>query len=275
MVQLSPGVYWTAAVVGVFSATVVAGTGSSHAAEPAKVLKVCTTGDYRPLTYRDPSTGNFSGIDIDMARSFADYLDARLVFVQTSWPTLMDDITTQGKCDIAMGGISVTPQRQQQANFTQSYLQDGKTPITTSGNAERFQTLKQINRKDVKVIVNPGGTNAAFVKEHLPDATVITWPDNTTIFEQIIRGRADVMITDSIEAKYQASQNPRLVAVHPDAPFTASEKSYMLPKGSPLTNPADTWLTDALKDGTFQHAYDRWIHTSPTATVGTLKKYGA
>lgn len=233
-------------------------------AAPAKTLKVCTTGDYKPLTYRDPSTGRYSGIDIDMARDFAHYLKERPVFVPTSWPTLMSDIATPGKCDIAVGGISTTPQRQQQADFTQPYLIDGKTPITTAANAARFQTIEQINNKDVRVIVNPGGTNAAFVKQYLPNATVITWPDNNTIFGQILQGRADVMITDAIEAKYQATQHPGLVAVHPDKPFTTVEKAYMLPKGSMLTSKADKWLAGALENGTFQRAYHRWIGT-PTA----------
>ncbi|MGP3691246.1 transporter substrate-binding domain-containing protein [Streptomyces sp. IBSNAI002] len=227
----------------------------------AKTLRVCTTGDYKPLTYRDSSTGRYSGIDIDMAREFAHYLNVRPVFVPTSWPTLVNDIATPGKCDIAAGGISITPQRQQQADFTQPYLVDGKAPITTTANAARFQTVQQIDNKDVRVIVNPGGTNADFVKQYLPNATVITWPDNNTIFDQILQGHADVMITDSIEAKYQATQHPGLVAVHPDKPFTTVEKAYMLPQGSKLTRKADKWLAGALENGTFQRAYDRWIGT--------------
>ncbi|WP_035791416.1 transporter substrate-binding domain-containing protein [Kitasatospora mediocidica] len=226
-----------------------------------KTLKVCTTGDYKPLTYRDPSSGKYSGIDVSMARNFAHYLKEKPEFVPTSWPTLMNDIATPGKCDIAVGGISITPQRQQQADFTQPYLMDGKTPITTTANAARFQTIQQIDNKNVRVIVNPGGTNADFVKQYLPNATVITWPDNNTIFDQILQGHADVMITDAIEAKYEAAQHPGLVAVHPDKPFTTAEKAYMLPKGSKLTGKADTWLARALQNGTFQRAYDRWIST--------------
>ncbi|MFJ4963450.1 transporter substrate-binding domain-containing protein [Streptomyces sp. NPDC088729] len=251
----------TAAIAALVTAATLTAAGPVGAV-PAKTLKVCTTGDYKPLTYRDPATGNYSGIDVDMARDLAGHLKERLVFVPTSWPTLMRDVGTPGTCDIAMGGISVTPQRQEQADFTQPYLADGKTPITTSRAAHRFQTVEQINDKGVRVIVNPGGTNAEFVRQHLPNATVITWPDNTTIFEQILQGRADVMITDAIEAKYQATRHPGLVAVHPDKPFTTADMAYMLPKNSRLTGGAvERWLGDALTDGTFQRAYDRWIST--------------
>lgn len=255
-----------AAAVPLFASTASASVAVQKGpAAPTKTLKVCTTGDYKPLTYRDPSTGQYSGIDIDMARDFARYLKERPVFVPTSWPTLMDDIATPGKCDIAVGGISITSQRQKQADFTQPYLMDGKTPITTSDKVARLQTVQQINNKDVRVVVNPGGTNADFVKQYLPNATVITWSDNNTIFDQILKGHADVMITDAIEAKYQATQHPGLVAVHPDKPFTTAEKAYMLPKGSQLTSKADKWLAGALENGTFQRAWDRWIGTPGTA----------
>ena len=56
-------------------------------------LRVCTTGDYRPFTYRDPKTGVYSGIDIDMARDLAKSLGARAEFVPTTWGNLLTDLT--------------------------------------------------------------------------------------------------------------------------------------------------------------------------------------
>jgi len=67
------------------------------------------------------------------------------------------------------------------------------------------------------------------------------------------------MITDAIEALYQSTQHPGLVAVHPDRPFTEEHKAYMLPKGSPLTRDVDAWLTGALSDGTFSRIRSLWM----------------
>ncbi|MGN6703673.1 MAG: transporter substrate-binding domain-containing protein, partial [Burkholderiaceae bacterium] len=76
--------------------------------QKAGVLRVCTTGDYRPVTNLK-ADGGFEGMDIDMAQSLAKALGVEAQFVKTSWPKLMDDF--QEKCDIAMGGVSVTLER--------------------------------------------------------------------------------------------------------------------------------------------------------------------
>jgi cyclohexadienyl dehydratase len=251
-------------------ATVVLGAGCSdvHTVAPANptqtdvaqaALRICTTGDYKPLAFRDPTTGQYSGIDIDMAKDLAAHLGRTPTFVPTTWVTLMKDIATPGKCDIAMGGISPTPAREQTADFTPPYLANGKTPLTTAANADRFRTVDQINQPGVRVIEPAGGTNEQFAKQSLPNATLIVDQDNTAVFGQLVAGTADVMVTDAIEAIYQSKQHPELVAVHPDKPFTTDHKAYMLPKGSQLSQSVTEWLNTVLSDGTFTRIYNQWM----------------
>lgn len=233
-------------------------------ADPA-TLKVCTTGDYRPLTYRDPATGQYSGVDIDMATDLAARLGRTPEFVATTWSTLITDLSSPGTCDIAMGGITDTPERRRVADVTRGYLAGGKTPLVPVSNAGRLSTVEQINAPGVRVIENSGGTNEQFARTHFPEAVLTVWPDNTTIFDRLVAGDADVMVTDAVEAIYQSSLHPELVAQHPEAPLTSDAKVYLLPKGSPLAGPTDAWLTDALRDGTYAGIYERWLHTpAPT-----------
>src|SRR5208283_2173783 len=69
------------------------------------VLRVGTTGDYRPFTALDKTTGAYTGFDIDLARSLADALGVKVEFEPTSWPHLASDFEA-GAFDIAMGGVS-------------------------------------------------------------------------------------------------------------------------------------------------------------------------
>jgi len=93
------------------------------------VLRVGSTGDYKPFTFLNPATAAFEGIDIDMAASLAKALGVKLEIVKTAWPTLMADFTA-GKFDAAMGGVSVSLERQKKGLFTIPYMVDGKTPWT-------------------------------------------------------------------------------------------------------------------------------------------------
>ena len=222
-------------------------------------VRVCTTGDYKPFSYLDPETNTFEGIDIDMARGLADSLGVEARFVQTAWPRLMEDFTSD-KCEVAMGGISVNLGRQTQAFFSEPYLVDGKTPITRCENVEKFQTVEQIDQPGVRVIVNPGGTNQRFADANFTQAEVTVYDDNVTIFQQIVDGAADLMVTDAVETVLQAGLNPELCAVHPDTPFTYSEKGYLLPRGDVAWKAyVDQWLHLALADGTFEDVYDTWL----------------
>jgi cyclohexadienyl dehydratase len=222
------------------------------------VLRVGTTGDYKPFTYLDPETKKFEGIDIDMARSLGKALGVEVKFVQTSWPKLMSDFGAD-KFDIAVGGISVNLQRQKQALFSLPYLVDGKTPIARCADKGKYETIAEIDRPEVRVIENPGGTNEKFARAHLKKAAITIYKDNVTIFDQIAKGKADVMITDAIETVLQHKLHPTLCAVHPEKPFNFSEKAYLLPRDSIFKDYVDQWLHQALMKKEFQAVYDKWV----------------
>ena len=73
-------------------------------------LRVGMTGDYKPFTYLDKTTQQFSGFDVDMAESLGKALGVKVEYVATAWPKLMKDFEAD-QFDIAMGGVSVTLDR--------------------------------------------------------------------------------------------------------------------------------------------------------------------
>ncbi|MGO9423521.1 transporter substrate-binding domain-containing protein [Roseiarcus sp.] len=225
----------------------------------AQVLRVGTTGDYRPFTALDKTTGAYSGFDVDMAQALGAGLGVKVEFVPTAWPQLSHDLQS-GTFDIAMGGVSVTLERQKIGFFSEPYLRDGKTPIARCADQERYQALSEIDRPDVRVIVNPGGTNERFDRAHLRQAQIVVQPDNTTIFDALASGGGDVMITDASEARLQAKLHPGvLCAIHPDRPFDFAEKAYWMPPDPALKAFVDQWLHMAIEDGDFDRLAAKWL----------------
>ncbi|MGW5735818.1 MULTISPECIES: transporter substrate-binding domain-containing protein [Streptomyces] len=227
------------------------------------VLKVCTTGDYRPFTHLDPADGTYSGVDINMAQDLAKSLDAKPAYVATTWADLTKDVAA-GRCDIAVGGVSVTLPRARQVYFSEPTREDGKTPIVRCADKEKFGdgALTDIDKTGTTVIVNPGGTNEQFARENIKQATIKLHPENTTIFREIVEGRADVMMTDASETRYQAKIHPELCSLHPDKPFTFSEKAYALPRGDePFKEYVDQFTHLATHDGTYARYEAEWMGT--------------
>lgn len=220
-------------------------------------LRVCTTGDYKPYTFKR-TDGDFEGIDIAMARSLADSLGVKVEWVQTTWKTLMPDMQA-GKCDIGMGGISVTLERQKKAYFSNTLDSDGKIPLVRCADQSKYQTVEQINQPNVRLVEPAGGTNEAFVHAFLPKAQ-LALHDNVTIFQQLLDNKADVMITDASEALYQQKLKPGLCAVNPHQYMQYGEKAYLLPRDDISWKLyVDQWLHLSKVTGTYQKVLGEWL----------------
>ena len=195
------------------------------------ILRVGTAGDYQPMSYYDPKAGRYVGFDAELAEDLAATLGVELQYVKTSWPTLMED-TLAGKFDLAICGITVTNARQEQALMSVGYLGNGKTVLCRAEDAAKYTSLEAINRPEVRVMENPGGMNEKFVRENLPNATLIIHDVNQEIPGLVASGEADVMITEIMEAGYYVGQDSRLAAPRIHEPFTHGQLGVLMPKGS-------------------------------------------
>ena len=195
------------------------------------VLLVGTTGDYRPLSFKEES-GEYWGFGIDLAGALAARLGVEVEFVQTSWPTLTADVITDPqKFDLAIGGITITDDRKKVMLMSDGYLDNGKTILCRASDAEKFKSLEDLDRPEVRVMVNPGGTNEKFAQDYLMHSTIIVHPKNEEIPSLVADGEADVMVTEITEAPWYVRSDTRLAAPLLSNPFTHSEIGVLTRKG--------------------------------------------
>lgn len=194
-------------------------------------LLVGTTGDYRPLTFREED-GTYWGFGIELAKEIASELGVEASFVQTSWPTLTADVMAEPQIfDLAIGGITITDVRCKEMLMSEGYLANGKTFICRTADTSLFRSLADIDKPEVRVIVNPGGLNEQFANEKLPHATIIIHDKNEEIPSLVAEGEADVMITEITEAPYYVHIDSRLAAPLLNEPFTHGEIGVLMQKG--------------------------------------------
>ena len=204
-------------------------------------INIGTTGDFMPFSYKTDASNNYLGIDIAMAKDLAKHLGVNFKFIETTWPTLMTDLMV-GKFDVGMSGITITSAREKQALFSIPVYSSGKVAITRDENVSLYTSIESINRKEVRVIFNPGGTNESFARENFPKATLILNEDNITIFQKLIDKEADVMVTDAIETRIQEQIHKELEAVNPNKPFNSFDFGYLIQKDSVFKRVIDEWL---------------------------------
>ncbi|MDO4803413.1 MAG: alpha/beta fold hydrolase [Lachnospiraceae bacterium] len=236
------------------------GSNVLDAIRKSNVLKVGTAGDYQPMSYLDPETNTYVGFDARLAEDLAASLGVKIEYVETSWPTLMED-TLDGKFDLAICGITVTDARKEQALMSDGYLENGKTVLCRAEDADKYTSLEAINKPEVRVMENPGGLNEKFARENLPDATLIIHDVNQEIPGLVASGEADVMITEVMEAGYYVGQDERLAAPLIYEPFTHGQLGVLMPKGSEdLLDYVNEFLEEEKKTGRINEMAEEYIY---------------
>ena len=222
-------------------------------------ILVGTTGDYKPFSYFDSKTEEFRGYDIDAAKALGEALGVEVVFVKTTWPTLMQDLL-DNKFDVAMSGITRTYARQKQAQFSHGYFPFGKSPLVRSADKNKYVSLETIDQPGVRIGVNPGGTNEKFVQANIKKATITVHPKNAEIPGMVASGKFDVMITDSPEAIRYAKDDSRLYAAMTDNTFTKNQFGIMMQRGDQVfTNFINLWMEEMKLQGQFDKLYEKWM----------------
>lgn len=151
-------------------------------------LKVCIWPDYYGISYRNPRTGTLQGIDIDLSLALAKDLGVRLVHIETSFNTLIDDLIA-GKCQIGMMGIGVTPERKQQLAFSLPYLRSDIYAITTRDNAT-LKTWADIDRPGRSIAVQKGTYMESLMRRTLAHARLIVTERPGEREREVSSGRA-------------------------------------------------------------------------------------
>ena len=161
------------------------------------VLKVGTTGDWNPMTVRDPATNTYKGFDIDIMTELASDLGVELEFVPTDWKTLVNGVVA-GQYHVT-GSASISPARMKAAGFSESYISVEIVPFTGKENAGKYDGHDSINQPGVKIATTLGTTFEKLVRAWYPKADIKVVEAPARGYQEVLSGRADVFITSNIE----------------------------------------------------------------------------
>ena len=222
-------------------------------------IYIGTTGDYRPLSFCE-ADGSYWGFGIEVAQAIAAGLGVRVEFVKTSWPTLTADVLAEPQLfDLAIGGITITDARRETMLMSEGYLANGKTILCRASDAYRYHSLADIDKPEVRVMVNPGGLNEKFANENLTHATIIVHPKNEEIPTLVADGKADVMITEITEAPYYVQTDTRLAAPLLNEPFTHGEIGVLMQQGQEdLMQMVNNTIQRMKSDGSLRRLHEKY-----------------
>lgn len=199
-------------------------------------VRVCIWPDYYGITFRNPRTEQLQGIDIELSAEFARGLGARLVYVQSSFAQMIDDLL-QERCDVSMHAVGITPQRQKALAFTQPYLQSDIYGVTTRSN-RLVRRWEDIDQPGVRVAVQAGTVMEPTMAAVLRQAELVVVRPPATREGELGAGRVDVFMTDYPYSRRLLDHADWARLVAPPQPFHITAYAYAVKPGD------EQWLRE-------------------------------
>ena len=213
-------------------------------------LRVGTTGDWNPMTMKDPATNEYKGFEIDIVKELAKDMEVTLIFVPTEWKTLVTGIVAN-KYDISTSA-SLSAKRALSTGYTNSYFKLATVPLTLKKNLSKFQEWEDINQSNVKVAVTLGTTQEQQAKLIFPKAILNVIESPARDFQEVLAGRSEVHITSNIEAATLVEQYPEMSIVPVSEPKFPTPLAWLTPQDDQIwINYLNHWIEIKKSQGFF------------------------
>lgn len=221
------------------------------------VLKVGTTGDWNPMSVRDPATNSYVGYDIDIMTQLAADMGVELEMVPTDWKTLVNGVVA-GNYHMT-GSASISPARLKAAGYSNSYIAVEMFPFTTEDKAANFDGWESINKEGVKVATTLGTSFEKMVKEWFPNAEIVVVEAPARGFQEVLSGRADVFVTSNIEGSTLLEKFPNVRQVGVSEARAPTPIAMLLPQTDQVwINYINSWIELKKTQGFFEEVALKW-----------------
>ena len=228
-------------------------------------MRVGTSTDYRPFAFRD-GVGELRGLDLELVSAYAADRELEIELIPFRWSKLLADLRG-GRFDIALGGLTIRPERTVAGRFSVPLLESGAVlllPTTAEPVSEA-----SIRATGLRIGVNRGGHLERVTRRLFPENEIVTFSENAAVPVALRAGEVDAIVTDTIEAPHWREQ---IGETQSFGPLTHDRKGWWVhPERSALAEDLDRWLLEREKDGALAAARSAWLgHDGATRTARPL-----
>ena len=245
------------------ASSVASSTASSEAASTSAAAGELTTVEAGKLTMATNAAfppyemttdaGEFEGIDIETAQAIADKLGLELQIDDMDFDAALLSVQ-QGKADIVMAGVTVTDERKNVMDFSDSYATGIQSIIVPEGS----DIASPDDLAGKKIGTQRGTTGYIYCSDDFGDDAVVAYDDGLTAVQALNNGQVDAVVIDNAPAKEFVAANPGLVIL--ETSYAEEDYAIGMAKGNTALEDAVNAALEELKaDGTLQSIVDKYI----------------
>lgn len=216
---------------------------------------------YPPLESISDSTNQPEGFEIDMMDAVAQKLGLQMEWLEpTKFDTIIPLIKQGGKADVGVSAFTITDERKDEIDFTDSYLDSNQGLVTKADSANT--TEESLNVAGKRIACQSGTTGEAWIEENLPNATVVPLDDAIQAMTGVQTGLYDACVADLPVVSYLCKQSYTDCKVAIQIP-TGEQYGIVVSKDNPgLTAAINQALQELKDDGTMDSLEQKWFGTT-------------
>ncbi|QIA62066.1 transporter substrate-binding domain-containing protein [Vibrio astriarenae] len=228
-----------------------------HSILDSGVLRVGTTGDWNPMTMKDPATNSYRGFDIDVTTELAKDLGVQVEYIATDWKTLVNGVTAN-KYDIT-GSASLNMSRAKVAGYSEPYFYLAFVPVVQKRDLDKYSDWSDFDNEQVKVAATLGTVQEKMVKDFFPNAKHIVIEAPARDFQELLAKRADVSVTSNVEAATLVDKFSQLAIVPVKEQRRPTPIAMLLPQSDQVwINYINHWVELKKTQGFFKRTAEKW-----------------
>ncbi|WP_340621210.1 arginine ABC transporter substrate-binding protein [Xenorhabdus siamensis] len=228
---------------------------SATAAEKQS-LRFATEATYPPFEFID-ANNKIQGFDVDLANAICQKIHAECTFTNQAFDSLIPSLKFR-RVDVLMAGIDITPDRQKQVDFTDTYYDNAAIFVTVKGKYSQFTELK-----GKQVGTQNGTTHQKYLMEQHKELKSVPYDSYQNAILDLKNGRIDALFGDTAVVNVWLKKNKELGTIGEkvtDKNYFGTGLGIAVRKGNTvLLNKLNQALADIKQDGTYDTIYKKWF----------------
>lgn len=227
----------------------------------AQTLRVGMAPEQPPLVFRDGE--RIVGLEADNARAVGEITGRGAQLLAMDFSELIPALE-QGRIDVIMSGMPVTPERAARVQFVEPYLQAGQMAIMQTDRVSRFGQPWAIYREGIRVAVITDSAGEAFARRDLGDAAVLAYSAVPDAMAALRAGEADLFVHDAATSWMLATADAHADLISQNQLLTEVPLAWAVRRDDPaLAAELARALSMMRRNGTLDYIVDRWIPVRP------------
>jgi polar amino acid transport system substrate-binding protein len=233
-------------------------------------VSIAVENAYLPFNYISIKTGESGGWDYEAWKAICTRLHCTPVFVESAWDGMIQSVSN-GQYDVGADGVTNTPKRQEQVDFSIGYQQIQQRLLVRKGET-RFASIEDIAANvDFVLGTQTGTTNYETAVKFLPEARIKAFDTFPFAVQALLSGDIDAVIIDGIVGMgYQGTNADKLELIGPS--ISSDELGFIFPKGSKLVDPVNKAIQAMMDDGTLAKLNLKFFGPDFKLTIDDIKQ---